>query len=79
MGFENIVEDEEWDSVNKTYSDFKGDLKALFDKYQIKLVPHDTYNGMDEYVGCEVYLSLFDKCLYRDSVGDLIKEITENK
>ena len=36
MGFENIVEDEEWDSVNKTYSDFKGDLKALFDKYQIK-------------------------------------------
>lgn len=68
------MKEEEFKEANKQYESFKEDLIAVLKKHNVLFIEHDQYNGMEQYMGCELYPEINGTCLYRDTISELLKE-----
>jgi len=71
-----MTQDElEFENRKKVIENFKGELKSLMDKYKFGRKECDQYNGMEEYCGTNIYLTIDDEVWYSQSLSEIITEI----
>ena len=65
----------EFENRKKVIDNFKGELKSLMDKYKFGRKEIDQYNGMEEYCGTNIYLTIDGEAWYSQSLSEIVTEI----
>lgn len=65
----------EFENRKKVIENFKEELKSLMDKYKFGKKKCDQYNGMEEYCGTNIYLTIDGGAWYAQSLSEIVTEI----
>ena len=66
--------DEEFKERQKKIKAFKKELKELMVKYNVGKMESDNYNGMEEYCGTDIYLTIDDEVNWTEDIKELIDD-----
>jgi hypothetical protein len=67
--------EKEFEARKTKVNEFKGELKALMDKYDFGKDKSDQYNGMEEYCGTDHYFVVNGETWYIETISEIIDEI----
>lgn len=68
-------EEKEFYEMIKSAEAFKAELKALVKKYDIGTWETDQYNGMEEFIGTDIYFTFSGVSDVRQTIDEVIEEI----
>lgn len=64
----------EFKERQKKIKDFKKELKELMVKYEVGKYESDDYNGMDEYCGTTVYLTINGEINWTEDIHEILDD-----
>ena len=66
--------EKEFKERQKKIKAFKKELKELMVKYEVGKYESDNYNGMDEYCGSTIYLTINGETYWAEDINEIMDE-----
>jgi hypothetical protein len=68
----------EFERRNLLINNFKNDLESLCKKYNFGIKESDNYNGMEEYCGTDIYLTVDGHTWYGQTLDEIMEQVFES-